>query len=228
MTRCILSVALALVALAACKDEPVNPAASLADLVPAMPAAPPEAAASAGANLEQALVAAAHERTEHQVRYDAAYVKLDYPGGDVPDEMGVCTDEVIRSYRALGIDLQVAVHEDMTADFGAYPTHWGLTKPDPNIDHRRVPNLQTFFARHGETKKRSEVASDYRPGDIVTWNVGRGGKHVDHIGIVSNVLSDDEGRYTVVHNIGEGPRREDVLFRWPVTGHYRYLPTPKA
>lgn len=216
--------ALALVSASACADEPVTPPTSLADLVPEAAAAEPEPAPATKADRDKALIAAAIERTQHEVRYASGYIKLDYPGGDVPDEMGACTDLVIRSYRKIGIDLQVEVHEDMTAAFGEYPKHWGLDKPDSSIDHRRVPNLMTFFSRHGETKKRSDNPSDYAPGDIVTWNVGRNGKYVDHIGVVSNVLSPDQERYMMVHNIGAGPAMEDVMMRWPITGHYRYFP----
>jgi uncharacterized protein len=166
------------------------------------------------------LSAAAIERTHYRVRYAPAYVRISYPGGDVPADTGVCTDEVIRSYRALGIDLQKEVHEDMVQNFSAYPRkwHWSLGKPDPNIDHRRVPNLMVFFQRKGETLPTSNHAQDYNPGDLVTWDLGGG---VPHIGIVvaERVAS---GRYMVVHNIGQGPRMEDVLFNWKVTGHYRY------
>lgn len=211
------------VTLCGCGDEPVPTAAvGLAEPDPASatveeeaPPAPPR---------DHALVAAALERTAHTVKYESGYVKLEYPGGDVPEGTGVCTDVIIRSYRALDIDLQQRVHEDMLAAFGEYPNNWGLTKPDSNIDHRRVPNLQKFFARHGETRPKSKDAADYGPGEIVAWNVGRNGKHVDHIGIVSNVLNDEQTRYKIVHNIGAGPQLQDVLFNWPITGHYRYLP----
>ena len=170
------------------------------------------------------LVAAALERTQHRVRYDGAYVNIPYPLGDVPDDRGVCTDVVIRSYRALGIDLQQAVHESMAANFSAYPSQaiWGLTQPDANIDHRRVPNLQTFFTRHGESLPISTSGSDYLPGDLVTWRL-RG--RTPHIGIVTNKISTDGQRPLVVHNIGAGPRLEDVLFRHPIDGHFRYQPT---
>jgi len=166
------------------------------------------------------LVTAANERTHHSVRYDPAYVRIPYPGGDVSPDTGVCTDEVIRSYRAVGIDLQKEVHEDIAANYSAYPRkwHWFLGRPDANIDHRRVPNLMAFFHRHGETLPITSHAQDYQPGDLVTWDLGGG---VPHIGIV--VDSKGAGnRYMVVHNIGQGPRMEDVLFRWKITGHYRY------
>lgn len=166
------------------------------------------------------LVQAAIERTQHVVRYDPAYVKLDYPGGDVPADTGVCTDVVIRSYRRLGIDLQELVHEDMKRAFAAYPKHWGLSSADKNIDHRRVPNLQTFFKRHGASLPVTQNAADYLPGDLITCTVaGR----LPHIAIV--VPAPDGGAVPwIVHNIGQGPQREDRLFEFPLTGHYRFHP----
>jgi uncharacterized protein YijF (DUF1287 family) len=167
---------------------------------------------------------AAIERTHHTVRYDPAYIRIAYPGGDVPPSTGVCTDEVIRSYRALGIDLQKEVHLDMTANFEAYPNHarWMLSHTDVNIDHRRVPNLMVFFTRKGEKLSISSGNADYNPGDLVTWDLGGG---VPHIGIVVDRRS-TSGRYVIVHNIGQGPKLEDVLFSWKITGHYRYFGPP--
>jgi hypothetical protein len=166
----------------------------------------------------RALTVAALERTLHDVRYDPTYRRIGYPGGDVPAHFGVCTDVVIRAYRALGVDLQQLVHEDMQAHFDSYPTRWGLSAPDANIDHRRVPNLEVFFARHGEKLAVTDDPEDYLPGDLVTWDVaGR-----PHIGIMVDRRSADSGRHLVVHNIGAGPRLEDMLFDWPITGHYRY------
>ena len=167
------------------------------------------------------LVAAAEERTHHTVSYDPAYVRIPFPGGDVPQDTGVCTDEVIRSYRALGIDLQKEVHEDMERNFSAYPQQrrWLLSHTDTNIDHRRVPNLMVFFSRKGESLAVTKNADDYPPGDLVTWDLGGG---VPHIGIVVDEKSAEGGRHMIVHNIGQGPRREDVLFAWKITGHYRY------
>lgn len=175
---------------------------------------------SSGSPFLDKLVEAAIERTSHEVRYDATYFKIDYPGGDVPAEVGVCTDEVIRSYRAVGVDLQKEVHEDMVANFSAYPRTWGLKKTDKNIDHRRVPNLMVFFARQGAGLPVTQDARDYKPGDVVTWDLSGG---MTHIGLVVNVASDaDENRMQIVHNIGAGPKMEDVLFGWKITGHYRY------
>lgn len=169
------------------------------------------------------LVEAALERTQHHVVYDGTYVTIPYPNGDVAANRGVCTDVVIRSYRALGIDLQKAVHEDIKTHFLTYPSHriWGLTQPDKNIDHRRVPNLQTFFSRHGDSITISHNPSNYLPGDIVTWKInGR----LPHIGIVTNKKSHDGKRPLIVHNIGAGPKLEDMLFNHPIDGHYRYQP----
>ena len=168
----------------------------------------------------RAFVAAAIERTHHVVRYDPAYVRIPYPGGDVPADTGVCTDEVVRAYRAVGIDLQKEVHEDMLRAPSGYPRKWKwfLTHPDSNIDHRRVPNLMAFFERHGETLPITARAADYHPGDMVTWDLGG---NVPHIGIVVDREGRD-GRYMIVHNIGRGPQVEDVLFHWKITGHYRY------
>jgi len=169
---------------------------------------------------------AAIERTHHTVRYDPKYVRIPYPGGDVPAETGVCSDEVIRAYRSLGIDLQKEVHDDIAANFSSYPnqSRWMLRHPDSNIDHRRVPNLMVFFSRKGTSLATSTNAKDYGPGDLVTWDLGGG---VPHIGIVVDRKSASSGRYLVVHNIGGGPKLEDVLFQWKVTGHYRYFgPAP--
>ena len=179
-----------------------------------------------GSSIQQAflekLSAAAIERTLHVVRYDPQYVRIPYPGGDVPADTGVCSDEVIRAYRALGIDLQKEVHEDIVANFSAYPNQrrWLLAHPDSNIDHRRVPNLMVFFGRRGTSLTNTTRAEDYEPGELVTWDLGGG---VPHIGIVVNRKSAASGRYMVVHNIGAGPKMEDVLFSWKITGHYRYF-----
>jgi uncharacterized protein YijF (DUF1287 family) len=173
---------------------------------------------SSGSPFLDRLADAAVERTSHEVRYDPAYFVIDYPGGDVPAEVGVCTDEVIRSYRAVGVDLQRLVHEDMKGNFALYPHTWGLKKPDTNIDHRRVPNLMVFFERQGAAQAITDDARDYKPGDVVTWDLGNG---LTHIGIVVAVPSEsDENRLQIVHNIGAGPKMEDVLFNWKITGHY--------
>lgn len=169
------------------------------------------------------LVQAALERTRHQVVYDGRYVAIKYPGGDVPPDIGVCSDVVIRSYRQIGIDLQKLVHEDMDRYFDQYPSRklWGLKRPDASIDHRRVPNLQVFFARKGRQLDITDDAADFKPGDIVTWMLPG---NLPHIGIVSDRYNAATGNPMVVHNIGRGPQLEDMLFAFSITGHYRYLP----
>jgi uncharacterized protein len=150
--------------------------------------------------------------------YDPAYVALDYPNGDVSEKTGVCSDVVVRAFRKAGIDLQKEVHEDMKAARSVYPTKWGANGPDKNIDHRRVLNLMKYFERQGKSLPTTDAAADYQPGDIVAWELTNG---VDHIGIVTNMLSESADRYLIVHNIGAGTRIEDVMFAWTITGHYR-------
>lgn len=173
--------------------------------------------AQAAPSVARKLNDAAMERTSHHVRYDGSYVRIPYPNGDVPSDTGVCTDEIIRIYRAVGVDLQKEVHEDIVADLGAYRRKAGRPA-DTNIDHRRVPNLMVFFERKGQSLPRSLNPADYLPGDIVTWDLGGG---VDHIGMVVDKRGPSRS-HMVVHNIGAGPQMEDVLFNWKVTGHYRY------
>ncbi len=156
-------------------------------------------------------------RALKQETYDGAYVKLAYPMGDVADDRGVCTDTVIRAFRHAGVDLQVKVHEDMAAAFSAYPKMWGLTKPDRNIDHRRVPNLETYFKRKGGARTLSKVAADYKPGDIVSWRLSGG---LPHIGVVTRKT--DGGQPLIAHNIGAGTQEEACLFSWPMTGWFRF------
>jgi uncharacterized protein YijF (DUF1287 family) len=151
------------------------------------------------------LSVAAIERTSHSVRYVSSYARIPYPGGDVPADTGVCTDEIVRIYRAVGVDLQKEVHEDMVANFALYPHHWqaDIARPDSNIDHRRVPNLMVFFSRKGESLPTTSRAEDYSTGDLVTWDLGRG---VPHIGIVIDKIAAGTGRHMIVHNIGAGPK----------------------
>lgn len=170
------------------------------------------------------LVDAAQERTRQTVRYDPAYVQLSYPGGDVAPDTGVCTDVIIRSYRAAyGFDFQKAVHEDMRANFDSYPKNWGLTRADKNIDHRRVPNLEAFLTRQGAKQIKSETAADFLAGDIVTWRVGG---RLPHIGIVTDRKATD-GTPLIVHNIGAGPVEDNILFAYPMTAHFRFHPDAK-
>jgi uncharacterized protein YijF (DUF1287 family) len=166
------------------------------------------------------VIESALAQTEQTTVYDPAYVRLDYPGGDLPIERGVCADVIVRAFRKGGVDLQKEVHEDMRRDFAAYPNRWGLRAPDANIDHRRVPNLMTYFKRRGKSLPISSNAKDYEPGDVVAWDLGGG---VTHIGIVVNRRPRDGERYYIVHNIGAGARLEDVLFTWRQIGHYRYF-----
>ena len=167
----------------------------------------------------QQLADSALTLTHDQVTYDPRYYAIDYPNGDVPKNKGVCTDVLIRAYRKLGIDLQKEVHLDMKANFDLYPDHWGLKTTDKNIDHRRVPNLMTFFERHGEVRPITDLATDYTPGDIVCWNLGGG---VTHIGIVANKKSRDGKRPLIIHNIGAGQVAQDCLFDYKIIGHYRF------
>lgn len=169
-------------------------------------------------NVSEKIVVAARAQIGETIAYDPAYRRLAYPNGDVPIEKGVCTDVVIRALRtAVQMDLQKLVHEDMKAHFDAYPKNWGLKKPDTNIDHRRVPNLQTFFKRKRYEVPVTDKAVDYRPGDIVTCTVG---KALPHIMIVSDKTEND-GKPLVIHNIGRGVQEEECLFSFPLTGHYR-------
>lgn len=156
---------------------------------------------------------------DRTIRYVPDYVSIPYPNGDVPKNTGVCTDVVIRAYRKLGIDLQKEIHEDMKKRFSEYPKIWGLKRPDKNIDHRRVPNLQTFFRKHGKVLPITQNPLDYKPGDIVTWMLPG---NLPHIGIVINKKSNDNKRYLIVHNIGGGQVAEDILFNFSITGHYFY------
>lgn len=174
-------------------------------------------------NFSLDLVDAALERLNHKVTYDGSYRKISFPGGDVPNDIGVCTDVVIRAYRKLGIDLQEQVHRDMLIGFSQYPnlSKWNLIRPDTNIDHRRVLNLRVFFTRQGAALPISTDSNDYLPGDIVTWDIM---PNMPHIGIVSHIVSKDKTRPLIVHNIGKGPKLEDILFTMRITGHYRYQP----
>lgn len=170
-------------------------------------------------DFSEKLSRAAIQIIDPAIRYVPDYRVLDYPGGDVPAHTGVCTDVVIRAYRKLGIDLQKEVHEDMTRNFGAYPRLWNRSQPDRNIDHRRVPNLMTFFSRHGTVKPISDQSKDFIPGDIVCWELPNG---MTHIGIVVHKRSLSADRPMVVHNIGGGQVMEDCLFSYQMIGHYSY------
>ncbi|MDM7933292.1 DUF1287 domain-containing protein [Tabrizicola sp.] len=164
------------------------------------------------------LTEAARTQIGVTVTYDPAYAALAFPGGDLPRDRGVCTDVVIRALRdAWGIDLQLAVHRDMAGHFAAYPPLWGLTRPDRNIDHRRVPNLRTLLTRIGADLPLTDGPTPYLPGDIITWTLPG---NLSHIGILSDRRTED-GIPLVLHNIGVGAHEEDILFAYPMTGHYR-------
>lgn len=187
----------------------------VADVLPGEPAAHEHRAAS---DWSLALISAARAQVGVTRLYDGSYRALSYPGGDIERSRGVCTDVVIRALRdAHGLDLQKAVHEDMRTSFSAYPTIWGLSRPDRNIDHRRVPNLRRYFERQGAALPVPDADTVFEPGDIVTWTLGRG---LPHIGIVSDRLS-RAGHPLILHNVGAGAREEDFLYRYPITGHYR-------
>ena len=162
---------------------------------------------------------AALELTKQKVTYDPSYFSINYPNGDIPIDKGVCTDVIIRAYRKLGIDLQKEVHEDMKANFSKYPKIWGLKTTDKNIDHRRVPNLMIYFKRQRAELPITKNTSDYKPGDVVAWNLGGA---ITHIGIVVNKKSSDGKRDLIVHNIGAGQVVEDCLFNFKIIGHYRF------
>ncbi len=171
-------------------------------------------------NVYDLVVIGARLEAEKGVTYEASYVQIKYPGGDVPSDRGVCTDVVIRAFRNAGIDLQKLIHEDMKAHFGIYPQNWGLKRPDTNIDHRRVPNQMKFLERHGKSLTLSigeKDLSQWRWGDVVYWKFPNG---LDHCGIISDRMNDRE-MPLVIHNAGLA-REEDCLDRWQIIGHYRY------
>ena len=166
------------------------------------------------------LVTSARKQIGVTVSYDPAYTTLAYPNGDVPNDRGVCTDVVIRAMRdALSKDLQQLLHEDMRANFAVYPKNWSLARPDKNIDHRRVPNLKTWFKRQGYQLAPADDKdpAKFLPGDLVTCTVP---PNLPHIMIVSDRKT-GAGVPLVIHNIGGGTREEDRLFEFKLTGHYR-------
>lgn len=171
---------------------------------------------------EEKLSDAAISIIDPTIEYDPAYFSIAYPNGDIPKNKGVCTDVIIRSYRKLGIDLQKEVHEDMIANFSEYPNleKWGMTKTDPNIDHRRVPNLEVFFERKGQKLLVNQDPSIYKTGEIVTWMIN---EKLPHIGIVTDKKSRDRKRNLIVHNVGNGQVLEDCLFAYKIVGHYKYV-----
>jgi uncharacterized protein len=210
--------ALAVFLSAACQQhiaravKPLKPPEQQTETVPVSAKSPPQL---------KLTIDGAVDQVGKTTGYDPSYQKIDYPNGDVPIETGVCSDVIVRAFRKAGIDLQKDLHEDMKDNFSAYPTRWGLKGADANIDHRRVPNLQTYFTRKGKSLSTGGSSETFLPGDIITWDLGLGG--TEHIGMVVNVWYKPEQRYLIVHNIGAGTRMEDVLFAWKITGHYRYF-----
>jgi uncharacterized protein len=204
-----------LVLTTACQTKIVKSSQPVAGITPSTPTA----IAISSPRIKK-LIRSGIEQTQYTRYYDPAYVPLEYPGGDVPLETGVCTDVVIRAFRKVGVDLQKEVREDMERNFAAYPQLWGLKKPDSNIDHRRVPNLMKYFQRRGKSIQIDNKPENYLPGDIVAWNLGNGQQH---IGLVSNNISPNSKNLLIIHNIGSGAKQEDILFNWPIIGHYRYF-----
>ncbi|MTH47631.1 DUF1287 domain-containing protein [Escherichia alba] len=188
-------------------------------VTPVAAQAAPAPVSDVEARTNRAVAQAARQQIGKTLFYDPAYVRLAYPGGDLPLERGVCADVVIRALRSEGVDLQRLVHEDMRKHFSAYPQKWKLTRPDANIDHRRVYNLETWFNRHNKALPVTAVYSDYQPGDIVSWRLDNG---LAHIGVVADRYAAD-GTPLIVHNIGAGAQLENVLFSWRIIGHYRYF-----
>jgi uncharacterized protein len=213
---CSLAICLILVISANCERRPEPPVSQ----TPIAPAAIQKPLPSNSSPQLKHLVASAIDQTKVTTGYDPSYVGIDYPGGDVPLETGVCSDVVVRAFRKAGIDLQKEIHDDMARAWSVYPKKWGASRPDSNIDHRRVLNLMTYFERQAKTLPITTNRDDYLPGDIVTWDLSSG---IEHVGIVVNMWSDLGKGYMIVHNIGAGARSEDVLLNWKITGHYRYF-----
>lgn len=151
--------------------------------------------------------------------YDSSYVALAYPNGDVPLERGVCTDVIVRAFRAIGVDLQVRVYEDMKKNFSVYPKDWGLSAPNPNIDHRRVQNLTTYFTRMGKQIKSDYADEVFKPGDVVAWQLSG---WMQHIGIVAMDVIPGTNRHYIIHNVGSGTHKEDALRYFTIIGQYRW------
>jgi len=213
----VFILALALLLSTACQQQivrtvkPLKPPVQQTETIPLSARSPPQLKLTIDGAIDQ---------IGKTTSYDPSYQKIEYPNGDVPIETGVCSDVIVRAFRKGGIDLQKDLHEDMKGNFSVYPTRWGLKVTDPNIDHRRVPNLQTYFSRKGKSLATDGGSETFQPGDIVTWDLGLG---TEHVGMVVNVWNKPTQRYLIVHNIGGGTLMEDVLFAWKITGHYRYF-----
>jgi uncharacterized protein YijF (DUF1287 family) len=213
----VLSVCLILIAASSCQRQYVTRKGVVVVIPPSSVANPLPATASP--QLKQ-FVDAAIEQSKVTTGYDPSYVKLDYPNGDVPSDTGVCSDVVVRAFRKAGIDLQKEVHEDMQRAWAEYPKKWGARGTDANIDQRRVLNLTTYFERQGKALPVTQDRADYQAGDVVAWELSDG---VEHIGIMTNLSSEPDKHYLIVHNIGAGARVEDVLLSWKIIGRYRYF-----
>lgn len=212
--------AIILVAASACASATPLPPTPTARVVNASTPTPaPTERARVAATLGERIALAAEDQVGITTIYDPQYVRLAYPNGDVPPERGVCTDVIVRAFRAIGVDLQVRVNEDMRKNFSAYPKDWGLTAPDSNIDHRRVQNLTTYLERMGKRVRAIDADEDFKPGDIVAWQLSG---WMQHIGIVALDRVPGTQRYYIVHNIGAGTRKEDVLRSYTIIGHYRW------
>ena len=175
--------------------------------------------------IQRQFVTAAIDRTTQKITYNGKYFNIEYPNGDIPDKFGVCTDVIIRSYRKINIDLQKLIHEDIKNNFSDYPIkkHWpNQRRADSNIDHRRVPNLEVFLSKYGKSIPISTDKDDYKPGDIITWDLK--GSSPWHIGVVVDKISTRTNNPLIVHNIGKGPIMEDAIFDYPIRGHYRFFP----
>lgn len=211
--RFLLPVCLIMLSLVGCQQR-----SSRVTVIPPAPVAK-SLPTTASPQLKQ-LLDAAIEQSQVTTGYDPSWVKIDYPNGDVPAETGVCSDVVVRAFRKAGIDLQKEVHEDMTRAWTQYPKKWGASGTDTNIDHRRVLNLMTYFSRQGKSLPITGERADYLPGDVVAWDLATG---LEHIGILTNLSSEPDQHYLIVHNIGAGAKIEDVLLTWKIVGHYRYF-----
>lgn len=210
--------AVCLILLVAGSCQRTNQKRAVAIVTPPVSVAQP-LAATVSPQLKQ-FIEAAVEQSKVTTGYDPSYVGIGYPNGDVPSDTGVCSDVVVRAFRKVGIDLQKEIHEDMTRAWSEYPKKWGARGTDTNIDHRRVLNLNTYFTRQGKSLPISDNRADYLPGDVVAWELSDG---VEHIGVLTNLWTETDKHYLVVHNIGSGARIEDVLLAWRIIGHYRYF-----
>ena len=220
----VLTVILSAACLLGCGANPPTPSPiAHTEIAPAQPGAPtipaPARRTISASDIGARIALAAEDQVGVTTIYDPQYVRLVYPNGDVPLERGVCTDVVVRAFRAIGVDLQVRVHEDMQKDFSVYPKDWRLTAPDPNIDHRRVQNLTKYLERMGKQVREIDADDTFKPGDVVAWQLSG---WMQHIGIVALDRVPGTKRYYMIHNIGAGTQKEDVLRSFTIIGRYRW------